>query len=653
MLIYALAFVLFVSSCYAQDGCGSTTPDPQQQDVCRRDIIIGIDGTNYMKNNYSVIQEIDFIDKMISNWTWGDNGVNVAIVSYGFFGQFSFNNFFPNLSAAKQVLVSLRQMASFGVFQPTNLTAVVQFVDTTYTSTYPHRPGVEPRFICFTATDDTNDIANAAVYFKSLYDKNYDTLINVMFSDPQLFKNVEALKVIDMKNFAPQYYQNITETIWSTLCVHDIRFTPLPCTTTTTPIQSVKTTTTTYAPVPTTTTTLTKSPTTTTTQELPLTTTTSGGGIGPGGNSGEGGCRCVTQHLWLDIVIVMDASQSIRQEGLGELQGHIYTLFGEYMTIDPLKTQTVRIAIVSTAERAQVEAHFHQIKSMDDLQYYLYGVTWKKEQDTINIEQALQNASTILLNEGPQRKNVKKVIIVYTSAFDLDGVSNPVAVATSLKASGVTIIGVKYNIIDETPFNANLSLITSPNMTFSNRYILNPFNSNLLNITVEALCWVNCFCINKWNERKNPFTTLPKYGQCFYPADIDSGWTPARHSCLDMTTGSSMSFAKTQDKFEYYMEMLANQTTGGKKMNFHVGIYYNQSLNSYQYVDGSLPISADFLPWYTGYPKLTYGSCVAAKQISGFNVSYVNIDCYNFYARYVCEVIPCDTENYCATIDDF
>uniref|UniRef100_A0A914XZU4 VWFA domain-containing protein n=1 Tax=Panagrolaimus superbus TaxID=310955 RepID=A0A914XZU4_9BILA len=295
-----------------------------------------------MKNNNSVIHEIDFIDKMISNWTWGDDGVNVAFLSYGFLGQFSMNKFYKDLTSAKQVLVSLRQLANFGILSPTTLTAAVKFVDEVYTNTYPHRPGVEPRFICFTATNDTVDIANAAIYFKNLYEKNYETLINVIFSDPQLFKNLESLKVINMEDFAPQYYENITETIWNTLCVHDIRFTPLPCTTTTTTSIPTVTTakTTTFAPIPTTTTS-TKLPMTTTTKNLPLTTTTSSGGIGPGGNSGEGECRCVSQHLWLDIVIVMDASQSIRQEGLSELQAHILTLFGAYMTIDPLQSQSV------------------------------------------------------------------------------------------------------------------------------------------------------------------------------------------------------------------------------------------------------------------------------------------------------------------------
>uniref|UniRef100_A0A914QSP6 VWFA domain-containing protein n=1 Tax=Panagrolaimus davidi TaxID=227884 RepID=A0A914QSP6_9BILA len=649
MLTYVLVFALFILTANAQ--CLSTTSEPQQQ-PCRRDIIIAIDGTNYMVNKTLVLEEIDFIDKMISNWTWGDDGVNVAFLSYGFLGQFSMNQFYTNLTSAKQVLASLRQLANFGVLSATTLTAAVQFVDDTYTNTYHHRPGIEPRFICFTATNDAADIINASKYFQNLYTKNYDTVLNIMFTDPNLYKNIEALKVIDMKDFLPQYYDNITETIWDTLCVHDTRFTPLPCTTTTTTVPPINTETTTAAPVPTTTTTTTTKLPTTTTQRSAFTTTTSGGGPGNNGG-GEGGCRCVSQHLWLDIVIVMDASQSITQEGLSNLQAHILTLFGEYMTIDPLKEQSVRVAIVSTAERAQIEATFDQIQTMQDLEDYLFGVTWKKDKDTINIEQALQNASTILLDQGPQRKNAKKVIIVYTSAFDLDGISNPVAAAANLLASGVTIIGVEYNLITETTFKSNLSLITSPNMTFSNNITINPFKAELLNITVEALCWVNCFCINKWHERKNPFTTFPKYGQCFYPADIDSGWTPARYSCLDMTKNSSMSFAKTQDKFEYYLEMFANQTTGGRKMNFHVGISYNQSLSSYQYVDGSLPISADYMPWDAGFPKLTKGQCVAAFQSHGFAVKYINVDCYDYYARYVCEVIPCDTENYCARIDDF
>lgn len=68
---------------------------------------------------------------------------------------------------------------------------------------------------------NVTDIAKAAPYFLNLYNKNYDNVINVIFADPQLYSGIKALKAIDMKEFLPQFFQNITETIWDTLCTHD------------------------------------------------------------------------------------------------------------------------------------------------------------------------------------------------------------------------------------------------------------------------------------------------------------------------------------------------------------------------------------------------------------------------------------------------
>lgn len=110
-------------------------------------------------------------------------------------------------------------------------------------------------------------------------------------------------------------------------------------------------------------------------------------------------------------------------------------------------------------------------------------------------------------------------------------------------------------------------------MTFSNDVTYNPMKSELLDITLEALCWskfisikrklslylVNCFCINLWNENKNPFTTFPNYAQCLYMSDIDGDWVSATMGCSSMTTGSAMSFAKTEEKYEYLLSKLLNK----------------------------------------------------------------------------------------------
>ena len=83
----------------------------------------------------------------------------------------------------------------------------------------------------------------------------------------------------------------------------------------------------------------------------------------------------------------MDVSQSIRKEGLDQLRAHIITLFGEYMTIDPLQNQSVRVGIVSVANTAKIEADFNDIKSLDDLETFIYAVPLRATENAINIEE--------------------------------------------------------------------------------------------------------------------------------------------------------------------------------------------------------------------------------------------------------------------------
>lgn len=57
---------------------------------------------------------------MISNWSFGDNGVNVAFMTYGFKGQFGSTQFYDNLPEAKSVLNTFRSGAN-GELKPTFL----------------------------------------------------------------------------------------------------------------------------------------------------------------------------------------------------------------------------------------------------------------------------------------------------------------------------------------------------------------------------------------------------------------------------------------------------------------------------------------------------------------------------------------------------
>lgn len=63
--------------------------------------------------------------------------------------------------------------------------------------------------------------------------------------------------------------------------------------------------------------------------------------------------------------------------------------------------------------------------------------------------------------------------------------------------------------------------------------------------------------------------------------------------------------------------------------------------------------SKDYTPWdiRNNFPNPAQGNCVAAYQSFGLNVFFRNVDCHTYFAHYACELAPCDTENYCSTLD--
>ena len=105
---FVLAFLCIISSALAQSSDGDLTTTPITPGYCPRDIVITIDGTLYMKSKENVLAELNFIEDMISNWTFGNNGVNVAFVGYGFEGSMTFTDFFTNFSSCHEALSNFR-----------------------------------------------------------------------------------------------------------------------------------------------------------------------------------------------------------------------------------------------------------------------------------------------------------------------------------------------------------------------------------------------------------------------------------------------------------------------------------------------------------------------------------------------------------------
>ena len=281
------------------------------------------------------------------------------------------------------------------------------------------------------------DIQASALIFKKLYSEYYDTILCVIYANASLYSSIDTLQTLNMKDFNPGTQKTISAAIDTAICYDDPRVTPPP-----------------YYP--------------------------------PGEDRS---CNCKSEHLWLDVTVIIDNSKSMTQAGLSTVASHVVTLFGSYTTLNQSLDQSIRLAIISVSNNATVVADFNAINSPNDAVKYMFDIQYDSEKIGVNIADALSKAADLITSQGKKRDNARKVVLIYTSAFNKDGYDDPVPIANQLLSSGIFIIGVEFIQSDEGSFVQNLSAITSPNMTFSNVYKYNPLQKDLLNITIDALCW--------------------------------------------------------------------------------------------------------------------------------------------------------------------
>ncbi|KAK0417390.1 hypothetical protein QR680_012980 [Steinernema hermaphroditum] len=366
-------------------------------------------------------------------------------------------------------------------------------------------------------------------------------------------------------------------------------------------------------------------------------------------------CACTVSKIWLDITVIIDVSEAMG-DGVYSVAAQLASIFGQ-LSVSQQNGQFSRVALVTAGGQAGKLSDLTTYQNTDALIDDLAALQPGNDK-TINIQAALKTASDIFALSGSQR-NRKQVVLLYASAYNRGGYSDPKETALQMQDSGIAIISVAYVQASETNDILKISELASPGFGFSNVK-----TKDLIKSITETFCQVNCFCPTNWAQFADTYNSpgSHKYGVCVRYVGIQASWFAANAiGCRNKgSTGSYLvtEFSNTKQQFNkaYYAD--ANNQTGSSShaVNYHIGLRTNVPNTGYVWVQGThknIPFdSKAFHAWGPGYPNISLGDCVTARSNS-FTEQWENTNCFTNAQNYLCEAPACDTDNYCESTDDF
>uniref|UniRef100_A0A9J2NZS2 C-type lectin domain-containing protein n=1 Tax=Ascaris lumbricoides TaxID=6252 RepID=A0A9J2NZS2_ASCLU len=378
----------------------------------------------------------------------------------------------------------------------------------------------------------------------------------------------------------------------------------------------------------------------------------------------ERACACQPSKLYLDIVVAIDSSLSMTKEGLIQVAADLATLFLPMnVSSESAQGQFIRVALVAFADNAVIVGDLNKYHNYASLVEGLFTIDYHGGK-TLNIEAGLKAASTVLESS---RHYAKTVILLYSSAyrsaklqyrisheefFSAGGFADPNAIANQIKESGTKIITIAFRQQPEGTLVKKLGHLSSPNFAFGS------MDTSIIAKITNAFCQVNCYCKNNWiqfaDDLQNPNSV---YGECLRFMDIDASWFAAHFACPAMANGAHLTSELTQHKHDFIHQYAKSaMSTLQWPFEYHIGLHYNQSARAYFWEGPNkteLPYDmASLNYWNSGYPNASAGDCVSVVTGSRPNGGLQNGNCFTKPMRYVCQVAACDTENFCASLED-
>ncbi|PIC54149.1 hypothetical protein B9Z55_003522 [Caenorhabditis nigoni] len=381
------------------------------------------------------------------------------------------------------------------------------------------------------------------------------------------------------------------------------------------------------------------------TTQFPTTTSASSGNL-------DRQCGRNPRNLWLDVVVVVDNSHGMTNDGLKEVAATITSVFGSTKIgtnyADP---RTTRVGVVSYNRDATVNADLNQFQSYNDFVNGIYHDLNLSTSEQSFLSTGLQAAEHMLQTQSYNtiRNHYKKVVIVYASAYERTAALDPVPVANRLTEDGVSIITVAYDQGGDEGLLYQLSEIATHGMAFNNT---GSGSIDLVANTQNTLLQVNCFCPYGWEQYRTSFSDRFSfhYGQCLIVDSIPAIWLVSKLACNYRMNNSYLATEQSQSKHNFILEYVRNSKL--IMYEYNIGLSWSTSQNSWVWEQpaGMSPVpmkDGDYTNWQSGYPAASFSRSGVQNVQSGSETYWQNIGTKTGGANCVCEVYSCDTDNYC------
>ncbi|EGT54548.1 CBN-CLEC-62 protein [Caenorhabditis brenneri] len=328
--------------------------------------------------------------------------------------------------------------------------------------------------------------------------------------------------------------------------------------------------------------------------------------------SSDRACGNDLTNLWLDVVIVVDNSIGMTQEGLTE------------------------------------QADLDRFQSSDDFFSSVFDILpHLSSSDEVYLAKGIGAAEQVLTagRRNNTRTNFKQLLVIYASDYRDDGEEDPRPIANRLKSSGVNIVTIAFDQNGNESILKAIGEIATPGYNFTNK------DFDLVNEIQGAMTQSNCFCSNLWTQFREKFGEEDsyKYGVCLRPVAITAAWAPAKFACQNMIQTGYMVTEYNQKKHDFVFNLIQNDTAFPEPYIYHIGLSYVNGGYFWQQPVGHALVPLNDSLWNPGFPQQSSTNTAVLNQqaSSVVSVGWQNVNQYTVSERYVCEVSSCDTDNYC------
>ncbi|KAL6736112.1 hypothetical protein Aduo_006499 [Ancylostoma duodenale] len=363
----------------------------------------------------------------------------------------------------------------------------------------------------------------------------------------------------------------------------------------------------------------------------------------------ERDCPCSPEKLWLDIVVGIDTSIGMTEEGVTQVLADLSTVFGE-TKIAQGEGHHTRMGVVTYGEKAQTRYNLTDFKSTEEMMNGIWEIKCSDDKYS-NLREGLTRTQEIMKHgrQGGVRANVKSAIIIYASDFREGDVNDAVQLADQIKIGGTEIVVVAFDQGGKLNVLEGLKKIASPGRLFKSTA------KNLVGLIQDALCQTNCFCKKLWTQYADGTV---KYGECLRIGGIDANWVSAKRACQSIIPGGHLATELDSYKHDFIARMFKDDYRHEPPYMYHIGLSFDKLKKDYfwEQPKGRAPLPLNGSPfryWSRGYPNVREkDTCVLAAQttIQSSEIGWQNEHCTKVAKRYICQVESCDTDNYCANL---